>query len=94
MRVPARMSIVSRQVIANRAARRAASDPSTPIAELIKLGEWWPSEVRANPAWQLAAVADADSVVIDPHKHGLQPYGCGAVPSPALGRAATTVTEG
>jgi glutamate/tyrosine decarboxylase-like PLP-dependent enzyme len=26
-----------------------------------------------------AAIADADSVVIDPHKHGLQPYGCGAV---------------
>ena len=25
------------------------------------------------------AIADADSVVIDPHKHGLQPYGCGAV---------------
>jgi hypothetical protein len=53
------MSVVSRQVIANRAARRAASDPSTPIAELVKLGEWWPSEVRANPAWQLASVADA-----------------------------------
>lgn len=26
-----------------------------------------------------AAVGRADSVVIDPHKHGLQPYGCGAV---------------
>src|SRR6201995_4879905 len=25
------------------------------------------------------AIAAADSVVIDPHKHGLQPYGCGAV---------------
>jgi glutamate/tyrosine decarboxylase-like PLP-dependent enzyme len=25
------------------------------------------------------AIADADSVVIDPHKHGLQPYGCGCV---------------
>ena len=25
------------------------------------------------------AIADADSVVVDPHKHGLQPYGCGAV---------------
>src|SRR5215471_10885703 len=24
-------------------------------------------------------VADADSIVIDPHKHGLQPYGCGCV---------------
>jgi glutamate/tyrosine decarboxylase-like PLP-dependent enzyme len=25
------------------------------------------------------AMADADSIVIDPHKHGLQPYGCGSV---------------
>jgi tyrosine decarboxylase / aspartate 1-decarboxylase len=24
-------------------------------------------------------VQDADSIVIDPHKHGLQPYGCGCV---------------
>jgi glutamate/tyrosine decarboxylase-like PLP-dependent enzyme len=27
--------------------------------------------------WQ--AIARCDSVVVDPHKHGLQPYGCGAV---------------
>ena len=26
-----------------------------------------------------AAIARADSVVVDPHKHGLQPYGCGCV---------------
>ncbi len=26
-----------------------------------------------------AAIAQCDSVVVDPHKHGLQPYGCGAV---------------
>lgn len=34
------------------------------------------------------AVAQADSVVVDPHKHGLQPYGCGAVlfRDPAVGR--------
>ncbi|MFD4604421.1 pyridoxal phosphate-dependent decarboxylase family protein [Streptomyces sp. NPDC058464] len=25
------------------------------------------------------ALARADSIVVDPHKHGLQPYGCGAV---------------
>jgi glutamate/tyrosine decarboxylase-like PLP-dependent enzyme len=25
------------------------------------------------------AIAQSDSVVVDPHKHGLQPYGCGAV---------------
>ncbi len=29
------------------------------------------------PVWK--ALARADSIVIDPHKHGLQPYGCGAV---------------
>lgn len=34
------------------------------------------------------AIAGADSIVIDPHKHGLQPYGCGCVlfADPALGR--------
>lgn len=33
-------------------------------------------------------IADASSVVIDPHKHGLQPYGCGCVlfKDPAVGR--------
>ena len=25
------------------------------------------------------AIADSDSVIVDPHKHGLQPYGCGAI---------------
>ncbi len=35
-----------------------------------------------------AAIADVDSVVVDPHKHGLQPYGCGAVlfADPEVGR--------
>lgn len=35
-----------------------------------------------------ALMAEADSVVIDPHKHGLQPYGCGAIlfRDPAVGR--------
>jgi glutamate/tyrosine decarboxylase-like PLP-dependent enzyme len=35
-----------------------------------------------------AAVAGCDSIVVDPHKHGLQPYGCGAVlfADPAVGR--------
>jgi glutamate/tyrosine decarboxylase-like PLP-dependent enzyme len=34
------------------------------------------------------AIRDADSVVVDPHKHGLQPYGCGAVlfRDPSVGR--------
>jgi glutamate/tyrosine decarboxylase-like PLP-dependent enzyme len=42
----------------------------------------------AIPAWSgsgdipvapLRAIAECDSVVVDPHKHGLQPYGCGCV---------------
>jgi glutamate/tyrosine decarboxylase-like PLP-dependent enzyme len=40
-----------------------------------------------DPApWQ--AIANCDSVVVDPHKHGLQPYGCGAVlfADPGVGR--------
>jgi glutamate/tyrosine decarboxylase-like PLP-dependent enzyme len=33
-------------------------------------------------------IAEADSIVVDPHKHGLQPYGCGCVlfRDPAVGR--------
>jgi tyrosine decarboxylase / aspartate 1-decarboxylase len=36
----------------------------------------------------LAAMSLADSIVVDPHKHGLQPYGCGAVlfRDPSVGR--------
>jgi glutamate/tyrosine decarboxylase-like PLP-dependent enzyme len=39
------------------------------------------------PAPPFLAIAEADSVVVDPHKHGLQPYGCGAVlfRDPAVG---------
>jgi tyrosine decarboxylase / aspartate 1-decarboxylase len=35
-----------------------------------------------------AAIPHADSIVIDPHKHGLQPYGCGCIlfRDPAVGR--------
>ena len=40
------------------------------------------------PAAAFRAIKHADSVVIDPHKHGLQPYGCGCVlfRDPAVGR--------
>ena len=35
-----------------------------------------------------ASIGKADSIVVDPHKHGLQPYGCGCVlfRDPAVGR--------
>jgi glutamate/tyrosine decarboxylase-like PLP-dependent enzyme len=34
------------------------------------------AKMRAQP-WR--ALARCDSIVVDPHKHGLQPYGCGCV---------------
>jgi tyrosine decarboxylase / aspartate 1-decarboxylase len=39
-------------------------------------------------AQAFACVSQADSIVVDPHKHGLQPYGCGCIlfRDPALGR--------
>jgi len=35
-----------------------------------------------------AAIGQADSIVVDPHKHGLQPYGCGCIlfRDPSVGR--------
>ena len=47
------------------------------------------AEGRAGlPAAPWRAIASCDSVVVDPHKHGLQPYGCGAVlfADPGVGR--------
>lgn len=43
-----------------------------------------------EPAASLAyaAISQADSIVVDPHKHGLQPYGCGCIlfRDPSVGR--------
>ncbi len=41
-----------------------------------------------NAVQAFACVAQADSIVVDPHKHGLQPYGCGCIlfRDPAVGR--------
>lgn len=46
------------------------------------------SNLGDEAAAAFAAIAGADSVVIDPHKHGLQPYGCGCVlfRDPSVGR--------
>jgi tyrosine decarboxylase/aspartate 1-decarboxylase len=47
------------------------------------------AEALDEPARQAyAEIGQADSIVIDPHKHGLQPYGCGCVlfRDPAEGR--------
>lgn len=46
------------------------------------------SEPREETAASFAAMTDVDSIVVDPHKHGLQPYGCGCVMfgDPAVGQ--------
>jgi tyrosine decarboxylase/aspartate 1-decarboxylase len=75
-----------------------------PLVEILELREKYGFQVHCDGAYggyfglagNLAGEArrafdrmrDADSIVIDPHKHGLQPYGCGCVlfRDPALGR--------
>ena len=66
-----------------------------PLPEILKLRERYGFRVHADSAYggyfTLAGnldaetracydrIGEADSIVIDPHKHGLQPYGCGCV---------------
>jgi len=47
-----------------------------------------PEELDEPARRAYAAISAADSIVVDPHKHGLQPYGCGCVlfRDPAVGR--------
>ncbi len=44
--------------------------------------------LEADAAAAFRAIAESDSLVVDPHKHGLQPYGCGSVlfRDPSVGR--------
>jgi tyrosine decarboxylase/aspartate 1-decarboxylase len=46
------------------------------------------SNLDADATRAFAGIAEADSIVVDPHKHGLQPYGCGCVlfRDPQIGR--------
>ncbi|MDX1440752.1 MAG: aminotransferase class V-fold PLP-dependent enzyme [Rubricoccaceae bacterium] len=46
------------------------------------------SGIENFPYLHFGAISEADSVVVDPHKHGLQPYGCGCVlfRDPSVGR--------
>ena len=46
------------------------------------------SNLAASARGSFARIDEADSLVIDPHKHGLQPYGCGCVifRDPGVGR--------
>jgi tyrosine decarboxylase/aspartate 1-decarboxylase len=66
-----------------------------PLPEILALREKHGFRVHADAAYggyfvlagnlgeeatrAFGRVAEADSIVIDPHKHGLQPYGCGCV---------------
>ena len=75
-----------------------------PLPEILKLREECGFRVHCDAAYggyfrladnlsayttdSFSRMKDADSIVIDPHKHGLQPYGCGCVlfRDPAVGR--------
>ena len=75
-----------------------------PLADILPLAQRHGVRVHADAAYggyftlaanlepdarrHFDALAHVDSLVIDPHKHGLQPYGCGCVlfADPSLGR--------
>ena len=75
-----------------------------PLAEILELREKHGFRLHVDAAYggyfRLASnlgeeaarafgrMAEADSIVVDPHKHGLQPYGCGCVlfRDPSMGR--------
>src|SRR5216684_1087269 len=75
-----------------------------PLPEILALGEKHRFRVHADAAYggyfmlagnlekdaalAFARIEETDSIVIDPHKHGLQPYGCGCVlfRDPGVGR--------
>jgi tyrosine decarboxylase / aspartate 1-decarboxylase len=46
------------------------------------------ANLASEAAQAFARISEADSIVVDPHKHGLQPYGCGCIlfRDPAVGR--------
>lgn len=75
-----------------------------PLADILELRKQHPFRLHVDTAYggyftladNLAPearahydrISEADSIVIDPHKHGLQPYGCGCVlfRDPTVGR--------
>jgi len=75
-----------------------------PLPEILALRDTFPFRVHADAAYggyftlvdnladhaksAFARIREVDSIVIDPHKHGLQPYGCGCVlfGDPSIGR--------
>ncbi len=75
-----------------------------PVADIIALARQYDFRVHIDAAYggyfsiadalsattreHYHAIAGADSIAIDPHKHGLQPYGCGCIlfSDPRVGR--------
>jgi len=75
-----------------------------PLADILKLKDEYGFRVHVDAAYggyfiladnldpetreNFECVGHADSIVVDPHKHGLQPYGCGCVlyKDPSVGR--------
>ena len=74
-----------------------------PLAEILQLREHYEFRIHVDAAYggyfglcrlpsptaiHYDSLMHVDSIVIDPHKHGLQPYGCGAVlfKNPAEGK--------
>ena len=75
-----------------------------PLSEIVELRERYGFRLHADAAYggyfilasnldpdtakAFEALTEVDSIVIDPHKHGLQPYGCGCVlfREPEVGR--------
>jgi tyrosine decarboxylase / aspartate 1-decarboxylase len=75
-----------------------------PLHKVLALRDTYPFRVHVDAAYggyfslvpnlgeeaarAFAGITQADSVVVDPHKHGLQPYGCGCIlfRDPAVGR--------
>ncbi|WP_223277491.1 pyridoxal phosphate-dependent decarboxylase family protein [Phaeocystidibacter luteus] len=75
-----------------------------PVDEVIRLAKKYGARVHVDAAYggyfrlvvfdkpsiqsAFDAITEADSIVIDPHKHGLQPYGCGCVlfKDPSVGK--------
>ncbi|HYL85716.1 MAG TPA: aminotransferase class V-fold PLP-dependent enzyme [Candidatus Angelobacter sp.] len=75
-----------------------------PLPEILRLRAKYGFRIHADAAYggyfalagnlgpeaeaAFAKIGEADSIVIDPHKHGLQPYGCGCVlfQDPGVGR--------
>jgi tyrosine decarboxylase/aspartate 1-decarboxylase len=75
-----------------------------PLHKVLALRDTYPFRVHVDAAYggyfslvpnlgeaaarAFACIAEADSIVVDPHKHGLQPYGCGCIlfRDPAVGR--------